>query len=144
MNAAVDLAAEILCQPSRADRSKAMPHHENLRKTVLVPEPGDDTSHIVSVLLRRPIAVKATGRSSVQYTPLIRGAVDDHQRDALFFKNALIHSHERLQVTLLVSHGLNPCNARVTPEIQERRVGRLGRLGQDRPLELRVRKRNAE
>src|SRR6266480_3850448 len=46
MNAAVDLAAEILCQPSRADRSKAMSHHENLRKTVLVPEPGDDASHI--------------------------------------------------------------------------------------------------
>ena len=137
MNTAVDLAAEILCQPPRADCSHAMSHHENLRKTVLVPEPGDDASHIVGVLSRRPIAVKASSRARPGCTPLVGGAIHDHQRNAFFCKNVLIHSHERLQVTLLVRHGLNSCNARVTPKIQECRVGRFGRLGQDRPLEHR-------
>src|SRR5437879_2986656 len=102
---------------------------------MLVSEPGDDASHIVSMLFRRPIAVKATGRAGPGRAPLVGGAIHDHQRNAFFRENLLIHSHERLQVTLLVRDGLNPCNARVTPKIQECRVGRLGWFGQDRRSE---------
>src|SRR5258706_10296042 len=113
-----------------------MSHQVELAITVLVPEPADDASHVVGMLFRRPILVKTSGRrTGWRWSPFVGGTIHHHQRDAFFCKNPLIHSHERLQITLLVGHGLNSCDARVTPKIQECLVGGFCWLGQDRPLE---------
>src|SRR5258706_2370353 len=136
MDAAADLVAEILREPPRADRSNAVAHDENPREAVLVPELRDDASHVVRVLLRRAIAVEAARQAATGFSaPLVGGAVHDHQGNPLFRKNLLILPHERLQVARLVRDGLDSRDTRVTPEIQKRSVSRLGRLGQDRPLE---------